>query len=118
MKGTLDDLRPLKWAIILETYAELLDILDDYACRFGSGGKAVRQGMAAIVSDPDVLGRFNSDRQTQFGPLLSDGLSSLREGLIGFICQFARRWETLGRGASRRPHGTDEPPPRATVSCR
>jgi hypothetical protein len=63
--GSVDDLRPLKRGIILETYEELLNILDDYARRFGSGGKAVKQGMSAIVSDRDVLGRFNSDRQAQ-----------------------------------------------------
>jgi hypothetical protein len=65
VKGTLDDLRPFKRAIILETYGELLNILDDYARRFGSGGKAVKQGMTAIVSDPDVLGGFDSDRQAE-----------------------------------------------------
>jgi hypothetical protein len=63
--GSVDDLRPLKRGIILETYSELLTILDDYARRVGNGGKAVKQGMSAIVSDPDVLGRFDSDRQAQ-----------------------------------------------------
>ena len=77
--GSVDDLRPLKRRIILETYSELLDILDRYARRFGSGGRAVKQGMSAIVSDPDVLGRFDSDRQAQISaiatgwPLLAKG---------------------------------------------
>ena len=65
MTGSVDDLRPLKRGIILGTYSELLNILDDYACRFGNGGKAVKQGMSAIVADPDVLGRFDSDRQAE-----------------------------------------------------
>jgi hypothetical protein len=42
-----------------------LAILDDYSRRFGQGGKAVKQGMSAIVSDPDVLGRFNADQQAK-----------------------------------------------------
>jgi hypothetical protein len=65
MTGSVDNLRPLKRGIILETYGELLEILDDYARRFGNGGKAVKQGMSAIVSDPDVLGRFDSARQAE-----------------------------------------------------
>jgi hypothetical protein len=77
--GSTDDLRPLKRAIILETYGELLDILNDYARRFGNGGKAVKQGMSAIVSDPDVLGRFDNDRQAEIRaiaagwPILAQG---------------------------------------------
>jgi hypothetical protein len=79
VKGSVDDLRPLKRGIILETYSELLDILDHYARRFGNGGKAVKQGMSAIVSDPDVLGRFDSDRQAEIQaiaagwPILAQG---------------------------------------------
>jgi hypothetical protein len=65
VKGDVADLAPLKRAIILETYAELLDILDDYSRRFGRGGKAVKQGMSAALSDPDVFGRFNEDHQTK-----------------------------------------------------
>ena len=42
VKGKSADLVPLKRAIILETYAELLAILDDYSRRFGRGGKAVK----------------------------------------------------------------------------
>jgi hypothetical protein len=64
-KGNVADLAPLKRAIILETYAELLTILDDYSRRFGSGGKAVKQGMSAVLSDPDVFGRFNAHHQTE-----------------------------------------------------
>jgi hypothetical protein len=63
--GSVDNLRPLWRGIILETYGELLEILDDYARRFGTGGKAVKQGMSAIASDPDVLGRFDSVRQSE-----------------------------------------------------
>ena len=63
--GSVDDLRPLKRGIILETYGELLEILSDYARRFGNGGKAVKQGMSAIATDPDVLGRFDSVRQAE-----------------------------------------------------
>ena len=48
--GNVDDLRPLQGGIILENYGELLKILDDYARRFGSGGKAVKQGMSAIFA--------------------------------------------------------------------
>ncbi len=36
-KGNSADLAPLKRAIILETYSELLDILSDYRARFGRG---------------------------------------------------------------------------------
>jgi hypothetical protein len=64
-KGKLADLAPLKRAIILETYSELLDILTDYSSRFGRGGKAVKDGMSAIVSDPDVFGRFNAEHQAK-----------------------------------------------------
>ena len=74
MTGTVDNLRPLKSAIILETYGELLEILDDYARRFGRGGKAVKQGMSAIASDPDVLGRFDSVRQAEIQAIAA-GLS-------------------------------------------
>jgi hypothetical protein len=79
VKGKSGDLAPLKQAIILETYSELLAILDDYSRRFGGGGKAVKQGMSAVLSDPDVFGRFDSDRQAQIRaiasgwPLLAQG---------------------------------------------
>lgn len=62
-RGKSADLVPLKQAIIIETYLELLGILKDYRARFGRGGKATRQGMLAIVSDPDVFGRFTPDYQ-------------------------------------------------------
>jgi hypothetical protein len=62
-KGNSADLDSLKRAIIIETHTELLDILTDYRARFGRGGKATKQGMLAIVSDPDVFGRFNPDHQ-------------------------------------------------------
>ena len=65
VKGDVADLAPLKRAIILETYTELLDILDDYSRRFGRGGKAVKQGMSTILSDPGVFGQFNEDHQTK-----------------------------------------------------
>jgi hypothetical protein len=61
--GNVADLVPLKQAIIIETYTELLNILTDYRARFGRGGKATKQGMLAIISDPDVFGRFNPDHQ-------------------------------------------------------
>jgi hypothetical protein len=61
--GNVADLVPLKRAIILETYNELLDILGDYRARFGRGGQATKHGMLAIVSDADVFGRFNPDHQ-------------------------------------------------------
>ena len=64
-RGNAADLAPLKRAIILEMYAELLDILDDYRGRFGRGGKAAKQGMSAVLADPDVLGRFSPDYQAR-----------------------------------------------------
>jgi hypothetical protein len=60
VKGKSDDLVPLKRAIILETYSEMLAILDDYSRRFGRGG-----GMSTVLSDPDVFSRFNGDHQTK-----------------------------------------------------
>jgi hypothetical protein len=65
VKGDVADLVPLKQAIILETYGELVAILDDYSCRFGRGGKAIKQGMSAVLSDPDVFGRFDADQQAK-----------------------------------------------------
>jgi hypothetical protein len=62
-KGNVADLIPLKRAIIIETHTEWLEILSDYSRRFGRGGKAVKKGMLAILSDPDVSGRFNVDHQ-------------------------------------------------------
>jgi hypothetical protein len=44
---------------------ELLGILKNYRARFGRSGKATRQGMLAIISDPDVFGRFTSDYQSK-----------------------------------------------------
>jgi hypothetical protein len=64
-KGKSADLAPLKRAIILETFAELMTILDDYSCRFGRGGKAIKEGMLAILSDPDVFGRFTAGQQNE-----------------------------------------------------
>src|SRR5262249_8488408 len=64
-EGKAANLAGLKRAIILQTYAELLEILDDYRGRFGRGGKAIKQGMLAILSDPDVIGRFNPDHQAK-----------------------------------------------------
>ncbi len=77
--GSVDDLRPLKRGIILETYGELLEILNDYARRFGNGGKAVKQGMSAIASDPDMLGRFDSVRQAEIQAIAA-GLAMLAQG--------------------------------------
>ena len=65
LKGRSADLAPLKRGIILETYVELLTILDDYSRRFGRGRKAVKQGMSTVVGDPDVFGRFHADHQTK-----------------------------------------------------
>jgi hypothetical protein len=65
VKGNVANLVPLKRAIILETYAELVAILDDYSCRFGRGGKAIKQGISAVLSDPDVFGRFNAHQQAK-----------------------------------------------------
>ncbi|WP_036051748.1 hypothetical protein [Bradyrhizobium sp. Tv2a-2] len=65
VKGKSADLAPLKRAIVLETYSELLAILEDYSRRFGHGGNAIKQGMSTIISDPDVFGRFNRDDQTK-----------------------------------------------------
>jgi hypothetical protein len=62
---------PLKRAIILETYTELLGILDDYSRRFGRGGKATKQGMLAVLSDPDVFGRFNADHQARIQAIVA-----------------------------------------------
>jgi len=64
-KGKSADLAPLKRAIILETFAELLTILDDYSRRFGQGGKAIKEGMLSVLSDPDVFGRFSAGQQTE-----------------------------------------------------
>ena len=77
--GSVDDLRPLKGGIILENYGELLKILDDYARRFGSGGKAVKQGMSAVACDPDVLGQFDNVRQAEIQAIAS-GLTMLAQG--------------------------------------
>ena len=64
-RGDVGDLVPLKQAIIIETYTEWLDILDDYSRRFGRGRKAAKQGMLAVLSDPDVFSRFNADHQAK-----------------------------------------------------
>jgi hypothetical protein len=74
--GNVADLLPLKRAIILETYTELLGILDDYSRRFGRGGKAAKQGMLAVLSDPDVFGRFNADHQARIRAI-AGGISLL-----------------------------------------
>jgi hypothetical protein len=65
VKGKSADLAPLKRAIILETFGELLEILDDYSRRLGQGGTAIKQGMLTILSDPDVFGRFSAGQQTE-----------------------------------------------------
>ena len=75
-KGNVANLIPLKRAIIIETHTEWLEILDDYSRRFGRGGKAVKQGMLAILSDPDVLGRFNADHQARIEAIAA-GISFL-----------------------------------------
>lgn len=61
VKGSVNDLVPLKRAIILETFAELLDILENSRRRFGRFGRAAKLGMLAVSSDPDLIGRFNDD---------------------------------------------------------
>ena len=103
--GNAADLAPLKQAIILETYTELLDILKDYRDRFGRGGKATKQGMLAIVSDPDVFGRFTPDYQGKIQAIVT-GSSLLAN----------RRFDQLdvqirteaGRFMSSSPGRTDE----------
>ena len=65
VEGTVAGLVSLKRAIIIERYAELCHILDDYSRRFGRGGKAIKQGMSAVLSDPDVFGRFDADQQNK-----------------------------------------------------
>src|SRR4029078_272318 len=71
LKGDAEGLVSLKRAIILETYAELVAILDDYSCRFGRAGKAIKQGMSAVCSDLDVFGRFNEDQQIKIRAIAS-----------------------------------------------
>jgi len=65
LKGEHTDLLPLKRGIVLQGYAELIAILDDYSSRFGSNGNAIRKGMSALSSDPDVLGRFTAEQQAR-----------------------------------------------------
>jgi len=75
-RGSVADLVPLKQAIIIETHTEWLEILEDYSLRFGRSGKAAKQGMLAILSDPDVFGRFNADHQAKIQAIAA-GLSLL-----------------------------------------
>ena len=105
--GSADDLRPLKRGIILETYGELLEILDDYARRFGSGGKAVKPGMAAVACDPDVLGQFDSVRQAEIQAIAS-GLTMLAQGKfdrlhLSIRTEAANSWAWRKSQAARGP---------------
>jgi hypothetical protein len=59
VKGNISDLVTLKRAIILSTFAELLDILENSRRRFGRFGRAAKLGMLAVASDPDLIERFN-----------------------------------------------------------
>jgi hypothetical protein len=107
MTGSVDNLRPLKSAIILETYGELLEILEDYACRFGNGGKAVKQGMSAVACDPDVLGRFDSDRQAEIQAIAA-GLPMLAQGRfdrlhLSIRTEAANSWAWRESQAARGP---------------
>jgi len=107
MTGSMDGLRALTRAIIFETYGELLEILDDYARRFGSGGKAVKQGMSAIASDPDVLGRFDSDRQAEIRAI-AGGLTMLAQGRFDRLhllirTEAANSWAWRESQAARGP---------------
>lgn len=65
-EGKLSDLAPLRSGIIFGTYTELLDILSDYSKRFG-----IKQGMQAILADPDVRGRFDEERQDKMRAIAS-----------------------------------------------
>ena len=52
----------MRRAIILQTYAEIIEILEDYSKRFGYTAKGIKQGMGAILSDPYLIGRY-ADRE-------------------------------------------------------
>ena len=111
VKGKAADLVPLKRAIILETYTELLAILDDYSRRFGRGGKAVKQGMSAVLSDPDVFGQFNKDHQTK-NSSNSCWVFSLRETEVRSTSSVnpnrsGKAYVTRTRGDRDRPHATN-----------
>jgi len=71
VKGIVSDLVPLKRAIILETFAELLDILENSWRRFGRFGRAAKLGMLAVTSDPDLIGRFNDDDRAKIRAIAS-----------------------------------------------
>lgn len=61
VKGKGTDLTSLKRAIILETFAELLDIMEISWRRFGRSGRAAKSGMLVVASDPDLIERFNEE---------------------------------------------------------
>jgi len=83
----------------------LLEILEDYPRRFGNSGKAVKQGMSAIASDPDVLGRFDSVRQAEI-QAIADGLSMFAQGrfdrlYLSIRTEVANTWAWRASKASR-----------------
>jgi hypothetical protein len=71
VKGTVADLAGLKRAIILESYAELLDLLEKSFRRFGAGGKAAKRGMEAIASDPEQIDRFDPEDRGEIRAIAS-----------------------------------------------
>ena len=71
VSGNVADLDVLKRAIILETYGELLDILDNSWWRFGRTGRAAKLGMLAVTSDPDLIERFNFDDRAKIQAIAS-----------------------------------------------
>jgi hypothetical protein len=70
-RGTIAELDPLKMAIILETYEELLDLLQEAFARFGRTSKAAKLGMLSVVSDPGMFERFNPDHQAEIRKIAS-----------------------------------------------
>jgi hypothetical protein len=90
VEGNPAALALIKRAIIDTTYGELALILDDYSRRFGHGGKAIKQGMSALLSDPDVFGRFNGDHQTEIQAIAA-GFSLFAKQRFDQLCLSIRK---------------------------
>ena len=60
-QGRVTDLAPLKRGIILETLAELVDLLDQARNAGGGSIRGLRAQMQKLVNDPDRFARFNDE---------------------------------------------------------
>jgi hypothetical protein len=93
VQGRIEMTDPGKRAIIIETYLELVDLLD-HARITGGTRRGIKAEMQKLINDPDRFDRFNDDDKA--------AIREMARGLAIFVkIRFDRLHESLRRRAGR-----------------